>query len=129
MLSWSFTKLCSEPCLYICTDSNGIVITAIQVDIFSYASSTTKASEMFKANIRSQWEFTNLGELKFVVGIAVEQNLADHTALLSQTTLIIKIHQQFSPLANVPSRPPSTPMLSDSHLRKPVTPIPPNELS
>lgn len=42
MLSWNFNKLCSELYLYYCKDSNRTVITAIQVDDFSYVSSSKK---------------------------------------------------------------------------------------
>lgn len=95
MLSWGFTRLPCESCVYYRQSNTGTVIAAVHVDDFLSIASSKAENEHFKAQLRSAWTISDLGLPKFVVGIAVEWDRNTHTVKLSQTALIQKIINQF----------------------------------
>src|SRR5882762_3492199 len=107
MLGLGFTRVKCEYCLYICKTQTGTVLTSIHVDDFLLAASSLLAAADFKKEIASIWEISNLGEVKFYVGIAIDRDLASCHIYLSQTALIDKILTSFN---MVDCNPVSTPM-------------------
>ncbi|KIJ11389.1 hypothetical protein PAXINDRAFT_56471, partial [Paxillus involutus ATCC 200175] len=59
-------------------------ICAIHVDDFLNVGSSKAALSHFKDQLRSKWEFSDLGDASFCVGIAVEHDRAARTVSLSQ---------------------------------------------
>lgn len=93
MLSWGFTRLSCESCIYYRSSDSGTIISAVHVDDFLSIASNKDENEHFKNQMCNVWTISNLGAICFVVGIAVTW---DHMVLLSQTALIDKIVSQFS---------------------------------
>ena len=107
MLSWGFTRLSCESCIYYRKSDTGIVISAVHVDDFLSIASNKNENEIFKNQMREAWTISDLGNVRFVVGIAVTWDRPNHTVMLSQTALIDKIVAQFgqrnaSPVIGVP---------------------------
>ena len=96
MLSWGFTRLSCESCIYYRSSDSGTIISAVHVDDFLSIASNKDENECFKNQMCNVWTISNLGALRFVVGIAVTWDWPNHMVLLSQTALIDKIVSQFS---------------------------------
>ena len=95
MISWGFTCLSCESCIYFRKNTTGTVICAVHVDDFLSISSTKEENENFKNQMRQVWTISDLGNVRFVVGIAVHWDRPNRTVTLSQTALIDKIVAQF----------------------------------
>lgn len=95
MLSWGFTRLTCESCIYYRKSNTGTVIAAVHVDDFLSIASTKDENDRFKEQMKKTWTISELGEARFVVGIAITWNREQRTVMLSQTALIDKIILQF----------------------------------
>jgi hypothetical protein len=72
MLSWGFTRLSCESCVYYRKTDTGTIISAVHVDDFFLSVATSKAeNESFKTQMKSLWTISDLGEAKHCVGIAI----------------------------------------------------------
>jgi len=107
MLSWGFTRLSCELCVYYQQSPTGTIVTAVHVDDFLSISSSKVENERFKSQMRSTWTISDLGPVHLVVGIAVQHERATKKILLSQTALIDKVISMFGQLHTAPI---STPM-------------------
>ena len=96
MISWGFTHLSCESCIYYRTSDSRTVISAVHVDDFLSIASNKEENERFKNQMRNVWTISDLGTIRFVVGITVTWDRPNHTVMLSQTALINKIVAQFS---------------------------------
>ena len=67
----SFRQLRSDPCAYIRKSDNDSEIITVWVDDFLLFATTVKLMEKMKADIRSEWEVTDLGEPTKIVGIEI----------------------------------------------------------
>ena len=91
--SWDFKRVPCEWCVYGCHTASGSVIFAVHInDIFSIAN-PPEENTRFHEQLKSQWEISDLGPIKFALGIAVERNNNDIS--LSQTVFIDCIVEQF----------------------------------
>lgn len=72
MISWSFTCLVCESCVYYKITDQGIVIAALHVNNFLLIISSKKENNKFKDQLCLAWTITDLGLPKYVVGIAIE---------------------------------------------------------
>jgi hypothetical protein len=115
MIGWGFTQLSSESCVYHRETPLGIVIAAVHVDDFLSIASTKAENVRFKDQMKEVWTISDLGEVRFVVGIAVEWDRPNHTVKLSQTALIDRIVLQFG---QADSAPLSYPMVPGLKLRR-----------
>jgi len=88
IISWGFTWLSCEWCIYFRTSPSGTVIFSIHVDDIFAAASSREEMEAFKALLQSKWEISDLSPAKFALGIAMTCDCASHTISLSQTTYI-----------------------------------------
>lgn len=103
MISWGFTRLKCEHCIYY------------HVDDFLAVGSNKAIISDFKMQLRTKWEISDLGEAKFCLGIALEWDRVNCTICLSQTALIDRIIMQFGLSTAVPV---STPMETGLHLSR-----------
>jgi Reverse transcriptase (RNA-dependent DNA polymerase)/GAG-pre-integrase domain/gag-polypeptide of LTR copia-type len=115
MLSWGFTRLSCESCIYFRKSTAGTIISAVHVDDFLSIASSKDENERFKSQMKSLWTISDLGEAKHCVGIAINRNRTNKTVYLSQKSLIDKIIQQFG---QQDSHPTSTPMDPGLKLRR-----------
>ena len=95
MLSWGFTRLSCESCIYYRKTDTGTVISAVHVDDFLSIANSKAANESFKTQMKSLWTISDLGEAKHCVGIAISRNMPKRTVSLSQKALIDKVVKQF----------------------------------
>lgn len=116
MLSWGFTHLSCESCIYYRNNTAGTVITAIHIDDFLSIANSPAANEAFKSQMKDIWTISDLGEVKQIVGIAVSHDHAARTVSLSQTALIDCIVSQFG---QTDAHPASVPMDPGLKLRRP----------
>jgi hypothetical protein len=102
-----FRRLASEWCVYRRVTHTGITIFAVHVDdIISIASSVDENSR-FKADLRKHWEISDLGAVKYALGIAISRDRDNRTIALSQTALIDRVIEQFG---QVDAHPVDTPL-------------------
>ena len=117
MLSWGFTCLSCESCIYYRKSDTGIVISAVHIeDFLSIASNKNEnKKENFKNQMHEAWTISDLGNVCFVIGIAVTWDRPNHTVMLLQTALIDKIVAQFGQRNASPSSLPMDPGLKLWH--------------
>ena len=116
MLEWNFTRLSSESCVYFRKAASGTILAAIHVDDFLSIASYREENERFKQQMHQVWTISDPGDVRFVVGIAVEWDHPNHTVMLSQTALIDRIVTQFG---QSEASPLSTPMAPGLKLCRP----------
>jgi Reverse transcriptase (RNA-dependent DNA polymerase)/GAG-pre-integrase domain len=116
MLSWGFTRLSCESCIYYRKSKTGTIISAVHVDDFLSIASSKDENEAFKNQMKSLWTISDLGEAKHCVGIAIRRNRTNKTVHLSQKALIDKVIQQFG---QQDCHPVSTPMDPGLKLHRP----------
>lgn len=111
MISWGFTRLACESCVYYRKTDLGTTIVALHVDDFLAIASCKSENDRLKAQMRKIWTISDLGLPRFVVGIAVEWDRKNSLVRLSQTSLIDKIILQFGQKAATPLSLPMDPGL------------------
>ena len=124
MLGWGFKRLHADPCVYYRISSLGVVLSAVHVDDFLIVSSMPDASLAFKEELKSLWTISDLGEVRFCIGIAISRNRVDRTISISQTALIDRVVQQFGQSNADPISTPMDPSVSRS-LTRPSSSDPP----
>ncbi|KAF7372211.1 Integrase catalytic domain-containing protein [Mycena venus] len=96
MLEWGFRRLICEWCVYVRRLPDGTTnLVAVHVDDMLSAASSVAANDAFKAQLRSKWAITDLGDAQFCLGIAIVRDPERRTVSLSQTALIDRIIEQF----------------------------------
>ena len=111
MLSWGFTRLSCESCIYYRKIDTGTIICAIHVDDFLSISDFQEENERFKTQMRSIWKISSAKEAKYCVGIAITRNRLSKSVSLSQTALIDKVIRQFGQQDAFPANSPMDPGL------------------
>ena len=111
IISWGFTPLSCESCVYYRNSDMGTIICAVHVDDFLTIASNKDEKAIFKNQMRTAWTISDLGNVHFVVGIAVTWDRPNKTVMLSQTALIDKIVAQFGQRSASPSSLPMDPGL------------------
>ena len=95
MVNLGFKRLPNEWCVYHRKSTTSTTIFTVHVnDIISVSTSRNK-NNSFKAQLRSHWDISDLGDAKFALGIAISCDRVTHTIQLSQTALIDRIIDQF----------------------------------
>jgi len=111
MLSWGFNRLSCESCVYYRKADTGTVVCAVHVNDFLSIASNKDENERFKNQMHKAWTISDLGNVRFIVGIAVNWDRPNRTVMLSQTALIDKIIAQFGQQNAAPSSLPMDPGL------------------
>ena len=121
MISIGFKRLVNEWCVYRRQRTSGITIFAVHVDDIISISSSQSENDSFKAELQSHWDISDLGAVKFALGIAISRDRSSRTIHLSQTALIDRIVDQFG---QTDSHPVSTPMVPGLIIRRPDPTLP-----
>jgi len=111
MISWGFTCLSCESCIYYRSSDSGTIVLAVHVDDFLSIVSNKEENEQFKNQMCNVWTISDLGAVHFVIGIAVTWDQPNQMVMLSQTALIDKIVAQFSQKNASPASVPMDPGL------------------
>jgi hypothetical protein len=119
--AWGFQQSKKDPCVYHRRSASGIVIFGVHVDdIYSIAFPPAE-NDRFKADLRSKWEISDLGPIKFALGIAIERDRDCRSISLSQTAFIDRLISRFD---LTEAHPADTPMVQGLQIRRPDRSIP-----
>ena len=89
----------------------GTIIAAVHVDDFLTIASSKDENERFKSQMREAWTISDLGDARFVIGMAVEWDRPRQAVFLSQKSLIDRIVLQFGQADATPLSIPMSPGL------------------
>ena len=78
IITWGFTCLSCESCIYYCKTDSGIIIAAIHVNDYLSIADSKEENEQFKDQMRKVWTIPKLGTACFIVRIAITRNRATH---------------------------------------------------
>ena len=114
-----FQRVPCEWCVYVRNTPSGTVMFAVHVDDIFSISNPPQENIRFRDQLKSNWDISDLGPIKFALGIAIERN--DCTISLSQTAFIDRVLEQFG---QTDAHPVDTPMVAGLQLRRPDKSIP-----
>lgn len=92
---FGFGRLDSDRCAYIRVDYRGIAIVAVHVDDTTLLAPTNVAMVELKAEIKGEFEVTDLGEIRHLVGLEVRYSEDGEEMYISQGQYIWKILERF----------------------------------
>jgi transposase InsO family protein len=116
-----FKRLVNEWCVYRRQTSTGTIIFAVHVDDIISIASSPDENATFKAQLARQWDISDLGAIKFALGIAITRDRASRTIHLSQHALIDRVVEQFG---QSDAHPVDTPMVLGTKILRPDPTIP-----
>ena len=116
-----FKRLVNEWCVYRRHTTTGTTIFAVHVDDIISISSSPDENELFKTELRSHWDISDLGSAKFALGISIVCDRPSHRIYLSQSALIDRIVDQFG---QNEAHPVPTPMIHGMKIRRPDPTLP-----
>ena len=89
------TKCKTEPCVFYRQADEEVVIIVIAVDDLTLTASNQQLLGQAKAQLKSQFEVSDLGPIHWILGMKVKWNRAAHTVTLSQKAYIDTIITKF----------------------------------
>jgi hypothetical protein len=107
--SIGFTQLIMDTCIYIRLTHDGFDIIATWVDDLYILCTTDKRLLKVKSEINSEFEATDQGEPKLLLGIEIDRNYPQHSIKITQTQYILRMLSRFN-MAD--ARPVATPLPS-----------------
>lgn len=118
-----FEKSKADDCLYI-KKIDGVVVLAVLVYVDDMSAAGPRLEDVveFKRQIGKRLEVTDLGELRFILGIEITRNRGAHTVTLNQTAYIREVLTRYG-MQNC--APVSTPLVATERLtagQSPTTP-------
>ena len=94
-ISQGFTRLSSDYAIYVRRVNDSLIIVAVYVDDSILMTDSKKTMTEIKEILKSKFEMTDCGELKFFLGIQVHRNLKDRTITLGQEHFVEQILRRF----------------------------------
>src|SRR5882672_10066370 len=91
MLEIGYVHISADHCIYMCKTPSGSSIIAIHVDYMAAAASNKAEMAKLKEQLGKLFSIVDLGELKWLLGIAVTRNQHAHTISLCQAAYIESI--------------------------------------
>jgi hypothetical protein len=119
MKSIGFTKVRSEPCVYVFDRDGDKVIVPSYVDDLHIAAKSKQSVERVKEELRKHFKLRDLGPTKWFLGIHIIRDRAKRTLSLSQHQYCEDMLKEFDMLD---SRPVATPMAPGIHLTEEMCP-------
>lgn len=117
MVSWGFSRLPADACVYVRRKGDDFVWAGVHVDDFVNIANRKTANEDLKRDMRTAWTISDLGEVGFCLGINIRRDRVARTIMLSQVALIEKLASVAGVSLHV--NPVSTPMDSKLKLKRP----------
>jgi hypothetical protein len=121
MEKMGFRRLVNEWCVYRRQTPTGTTIFAVHVDDIIAISSSPDENDLFKTELKSHWDISDLGTAKFALGISISRDRPTRTIHLAQTALIDRIVEQFG---QSDAHSVSTPMVQGLQITRPDPSIP-----
>jgi hypothetical protein len=122
MISWGFTRVPVEHCLYYRKTGDAVIMAAVHVDDFICASNSRPEIERLKEQMKSAWKITTSGEPSFAVGVRVRRDLNAKTIFLDQAAYLDRVIHQFHQKDANSSPTPLEPNLRLSKKQSPSSP-------
>jgi len=91
MLEIGYVRISADHCIYMCNTTSGSSIVAIHVDDMAVAASNKAEMARLKEQLGKFFGLVDLGELKWLLGVAVTRNRRARTISLSQAAYIESI--------------------------------------
>lgn len=107
-----FQRSPNEPSLYIKRDGQNFIIVCIYVDDLIYMGTNLKLIADFKSSMMTEFEMTDLGMMKYFLGIQVKQQKGE--IFISQEKYLVDLLQKFH-MQN--SKPIATPLAVNEKLK------------
>uniref|UniRef100_A0AAV1TYS7 Reverse transcriptase Ty1/copia-type domain-containing protein n=1 Tax=Peronospora matthiolae TaxID=2874970 RepID=A0AAV1TYS7_9STRA len=111
MIKVGFKKCESNHCIYLKRDEQRMIFVALYVDDLIIASSSNKSLREAKSALSERFEMTDMGKLKFFLGIEIEREESGGTLSLRQSKFAKDILEKFSMLNSNSVRSPQDPGL------------------
>ena len=112
---WGFEQSKKDPCIYRCHNATGTVIFGIHVDDIYSITDPPEENAHFKAKLHSRWDISDLGDIKFTLGIGIERNCESCSIYLDQGAFINRlIDNALQPVRSLSRRYPDDTRLTDS---------------
>lgn len=107
-----------EPCLFTWKQGKKILILVLYVDDMLIASNFTNKIDEVKAELKREFELTDLGEVNIFLGIKIKRDRKNKTLTLTQEDYTNKILSKFGFLDAHPQRTPMITNQQNNHQRK-----------
>uniref|UniRef100_A0AAV1TTL5 Reverse transcriptase Ty1/copia-type domain-containing protein n=1 Tax=Peronospora matthiolae TaxID=2874970 RepID=A0AAV1TTL5_9STRA len=111
MIKIGFKKCESDYCIYIKRDEQRTIFVALYVDDLIIVSSSNKSLCETKNALNERFEMTDMGKLKFFLGIEIERDESGGTLSLRQSKFAKDILEKFGMLKSNSVRSPQDPGL------------------
>jgi len=121
---WGFEQSKKDPCIYHRHNATGMVIFGVHVDDIYSIMDPPKENARFKAKLHSRWDISDLGDIKFTLGIGIERNRKSCSIYLDQGAFIDRLITRFNLSEAHPTDTPMTQGLQIWHLDKMIPPDP-----
>jgi len=96
MTKLSFTRAMADDYLYVLWEHGKIILMVlIYVDDMAVAGKEIPGIVLFKQNLSKNFEITDLGEMKFILGIQIIRDRSNHLLYLNQSAYITQILARF----------------------------------
>ncbi|TJX12677.1 hypothetical protein E9840_12290, partial [Tissierella creatinini] len=111
MLKLGFKKCESDHCIYLKRDNHDMMFVALYVDDLVLASSSDRMLKDTKQALSDRFEMTDMGQLKYFLGMEIEQDVATGKVSVRQTKFAKDILEKFKMDESNPVKTPQDPGL------------------
>lgn len=118
---WKLTRCRSDYCLYYANTNGKVLLVGVYVDDLVITGNDPALIRTFKADIATRFKITDLGELKWILGMEVERDRKNRTLTLHQRKYINDILELFDMQNCHPKQTPSNPSIRLSKADSPET--------
>jgi len=122
---WGFEQSKKDPCIYHCHNAMGMVIFGVHIDDIYSIADPPKENTHFKAELHSRWDISDLGDIKFTLGIGIKRDRESHSIYLDQGAFINRLITRFN-LSK--AHPANTLMTQGLQIQRPDKTIPPDPM-
>lgn len=95
MTGFSYQRITVDHCMYTRTTDKGTSIVAIHVDDMLASASSEQEMDALKKDLQSLFEIKDLGDVHWLLGVAITRDQQSHTVTLSQAAYVDTIVSRF----------------------------------
>ncbi|MCO5566722.1 hypothetical protein L7F22_020401 [Adiantum nelumboides] len=106
MITHGYTRLCSEPNVYIRHNSFSFLAVALYVDDIPVLGSSKSVASEAVAQLKAAFPITDLGDLTYFLGLQIIRDRSTGTLLVHQSSYVDNLLKEFGPADLKPSHTP-----------------------